>query len=536
MEQRNLGTETDGLSRRNFVRGAAALGLGAGLLGSSSGAGRVSAASGPSRTSYEIMSGTEHETTVHHYKSGVEGPTTMVVGGIHGDEKSGFLAADQIATWSVETGELVVLPRANVTAIAADERPYDDDLNRQFPPSGDGCESELAEAIWDAVADHDPDWVLDLHSSRGIYQSGDGGVGQALFPTMRYPARHFGESAVDHVNHDFDLSGDMRYQMGNTLDADRDMLMHRVSGILNQPGYICETTEKAPLEEQIQWHLYTVEFIMNANDQVRGTPETSDPVQSDVKFMAEKYVLEEYWQNVDFNDYYSHPVLVSSSLSYAGADPAHPRLANVGNQSVDGRVEEWKYLNDKHYEEEAGLLLFDAGVYQSDDGKDIEAGRTHADSDWKYVEFDADFDEAPVVLSGVQSDYNDVPLITRVRNVTSDGFELRLHREDGNSEWYSREMAGWTAFEPGQGTMNGRDYEVGTTTLDEDEQTIDFSDNYGGAVFLAAPMTYNGWNTVTVRYSDLTQSQVDAFLQEERSDDDEMGHVDETVGYFVMEG
>ncbi|MFC7045963.1 succinylglutamate desuccinylase/aspartoacylase family protein [Halobacteriaceae archaeon GCM10025711] len=86
-----------------------------------------------SRTSYTIMDGTEHETTVHVYDSGNRGLTTFVIGGMHGDETSGYLAADEIATWSVTTGKLVVIPRANVEAIQAGVRGVGYDLNRQFP-------------------------------------------------------------------------------------------------------------------------------------------------------------------------------------------------------------------------------------------------------------------------------------------------------------------------------------------------------------------------------------------------------------------
>ncbi|MCT9095656.1 succinylglutamate desuccinylase/aspartoacylase family protein [Haloarchaeobius sp. HME9146] len=523
------------LSRRNFLRGTAALGIGAALLGTS--AASASASAGPTRTSYEILEGTYYETTVYVYDSGVAGPTTMVVGGIHGDEKSGYLAADQIAEWSVTTGKLVVMPRANVDAIARDVRPYDPDLNRQFPPTGGTCLSSLARNIWNVVEAVDPDWVFDLHSSRGIYKSGDGGVGQALFPTWTDPARSYGEQTVAALNDRFGLSGDVAYRMGNTLDADRPMLMHRVAGMLDRPGFICETTEKMPLDEQTQWHLFTVEHVMAQYGHVRGTPETT--TRSTVDFHAGTHTFDDYWQSFEFDHSLSYPAIVAPSLSYAGPDPAHPRITDDDSNGATARVEEWAYLNDRHYQESAGVLAFPANtVTRSDDGKRIQASRQNVGTSWEYIEFEEPFEATPVVLAAPQSDWHDTPVIARVRNVTRYGFDVRLHTEEGGRDlsWSEQERVGWVALEEGRGTLNGRNYEVGTRRMDEEWRWIDFAGSYENPVFLAAPTTYAGWNPVTVRYEDLSGSRVKAFLQEETSADAETGHPAETVGYFVIDG
>jgi hypothetical protein len=253
--------------RRGFLRATAALGAGVAGLAS------TGTASAEQRVAYTVLDGTEHETTVHYYGSGVDGPTTMVFGGVHGDETAGYRAAADIAEWTVESGQLIVVPRANADAIERDVRPWANDLNRQFPPNGGACETELARTLWKLVEHYDPDWVFDLHSSRGIYGSGDGGVGQAMFPTWSSPARTTGENVVRDLNGHFGLSGDMRYRMGNTLNADEPMLVHRVAGMLDRPGFICETTEKADsVADQVAWHRYCVEHAMRQYGQRRATP------------------------------------------------------------------------------------------------------------------------------------------------------------------------------------------------------------------------------------------------------------------------
>ncbi len=60
------------------------------------------------------------------------GATGLIVGGIQGDEEGGYLAADQFIDMKVDTGTLIVIPRANAKAVAIAERATVVDMNRQF--------------------------------------------------------------------------------------------------------------------------------------------------------------------------------------------------------------------------------------------------------------------------------------------------------------------------------------------------------------------------------------------------------------------
>lgn len=125
-----------------------------------------------------IATGTEWETAYHVVDSGIEGPTVLLVGGIHGNEPAGYRAAEQIRYWPIVKGQLVVVPVANVLGLAANtraipERSNDEgDLNRNFPtaerePEGDSdmrsARGELATALWEFATEVKPDWVIDLH-------------------------------------------------------------------------------------------------------------------------------------------------------------------------------------------------------------------------------------------------------------------------------------------------------------------------------------------------------------------------------------
>lgn len=214
-------------------------------------------------TTRSILEGTDRETPIYELDSGTPGPTVVVLGGVHGNEVSGYRAAESIVEWTVDRGTLVVIPWANVLAIDAHERGGPDgDLNRQFPPDGEPT-TELARALWDAVSGYDPDAVFDLHRSRGILGTHAKWVGQAVYPT---PAGlGYAKAVVDAVNdevvpasmpsHEFLVSG--------PLTGTAPMLVHRVAAELERPGYIVETTGVlVGLQRQVRWTLAIVERLL----------------------------------------------------------------------------------------------------------------------------------------------------------------------------------------------------------------------------------------------------------------------------------
>lgn len=135
-----------------------------------------------------IAAGTPFETRWRAYDSEVEGPTVLVIGGVHGNEPAGHRAARQIATWPVDRGRLVVLPAANPPALAARTRriPGMDgdagDLNRHFTVIDDEVRPSgpAAPAIWTFVESIEPDVILDLHEGYGFRAAGSKSVGTSI--------------------------------------------------------------------------------------------------------------------------------------------------------------------------------------------------------------------------------------------------------------------------------------------------------------------------------------------------------------------
>lgn len=135
-----------------------------------------------------IAEGTPSATPWFVQDSGVAGPTVILTGGVHGDETAGAAAAEQIRHWPIIKGKLIVVPRANVTALAAHKRLIPglgtniSNLNRNFPLQGEpnAARGDLAIALWAFVQRQKPTWEVDLHEGFGVRGEGSKSVGSSV--------------------------------------------------------------------------------------------------------------------------------------------------------------------------------------------------------------------------------------------------------------------------------------------------------------------------------------------------------------------
>lgn len=221
-----------------------------------------------SRETIVIREGTEEETTAYVTTADTEGPTAVVVGGMHGNEVAGYTAAGRIAEWTIDAGTLVAIPEANAVAIERGTRndAEGNNLNRQFPES-ETPETELARAIWGVISEYDPDVIVDLHESTGIY-AGDpmDGVGQAIFHSAGEAATDAAADAADYVTRTAVDDPDLAFEIGPFSDPETDpagLLAHKTARDLNADGFLAETlSTDVALETRVQWHTAIVERLL----------------------------------------------------------------------------------------------------------------------------------------------------------------------------------------------------------------------------------------------------------------------------------
>ncbi|WP_338729363.1 succinylglutamate desuccinylase/aspartoacylase family protein [Haladaptatus sp. DJG-WS-42] len=220
---------------------------------------------------YTLLPGTANETDVYVIEATQPGPTAVVIGGMHGNEVAGFTAARNMTNWTVTSGTLVIIPESNKRAVQNRTRKaFGTDLNNQFPV-GQPSNSSLANAIWTAIEYHDPDIVIDLHSSRGIFKVDEGGVGQAIFPGVEGAARDDTAAAIAYLNdHEVpDSMAEHKFKRGNILMGTGHSLTRRAVGELGASAFLIETAKRdTTLDMRIRWTAVAVRVILSRHGMV----------------------------------------------------------------------------------------------------------------------------------------------------------------------------------------------------------------------------------------------------------------------------
>ena len=111
------------------------------------------------------------QTDFHIVDTGLDGPTVLITGGVHGNEPAGTRAAEQILHWPITRGKLITIPRANTLGVKERIRfvpnapDAEKDLNRNFPSpdAPSNPRGAIASTLWRFVTEQNPDWLFDLH-------------------------------------------------------------------------------------------------------------------------------------------------------------------------------------------------------------------------------------------------------------------------------------------------------------------------------------------------------------------------------------
>lgn len=214
-------------------------------------------------TTQTLAPGTKYATTLYIIDSGRPGPTVWISGGTHGSEVAGWKAADQIKNWSIARGKLLVVPRNNVPAVNNRTRsgPGDPDLNRQFPQSSTAAAKTVpARALWAALREHRPDWVIDLHEAMSARNINPSSVGQTLIAYPRTPIIDAGNAVFAQMNRSISNS-DYRFQV--IRYPVQGSLARAAGEFLGANAGIFETTRLVGESTRIQWQLQFVELLLD---------------------------------------------------------------------------------------------------------------------------------------------------------------------------------------------------------------------------------------------------------------------------------
>ncbi len=173
-------------------------------------------------------------------------------------------------------------------------------------------------------------------------------------------------------------------------------------------------------------------------------------------------------------------------------------------------------------------------VYTLANGKKLLAGESKRVTDnWKYISFPINFETTPLVFSQVASANDAEAVIVSHRNISKQGFEMRLQEQELNSDGHAIETVTWMAME--QDTSIGA-FEAGLISgIDDSWHTLNLSQTFDNTPhFIFSNQTYNEPDPVTVRFRNENSNQVEIELQEEKSLDNETVHANEDVAYLSI--
>ncbi len=236
---------------------------------------------GPDGKITHIAPGTEWETPVYFTDSGVEGPTVLITGGIHGNEPAGAGAADQIRHWPLKKGRLIVIPHVNRKALTENVRripkfgPEISDLNRNFPRTGepDEARTDLAKAVWAFTKSQKPDWVIDLHEGFAINRQNSKSVGSSILCHPDDTTKPIFEHALAAVNASIDDPQKLFLLKSDSMTANGSLVrasMERLGAV----GTILETTyADQPMAVRIRQHRLMVHRILRDLGMIPNGPD-----------------------------------------------------------------------------------------------------------------------------------------------------------------------------------------------------------------------------------------------------------------------
>ncbi|OQY53182.1 MAG: hypothetical protein B6230_01005 [Desulfobacteraceae bacterium 4572_89] len=247
------------------------------------------------RTHTVFFEGEENELNVYRIFGSKPGKTLLVIGGIQGDEPGGFLAADFYADFSLEKGNLIVVPRANFPSILKKERQINQDMNRKFMDDNTiNYETEVVNVLKKLICESD--CFLNLHEGSGIYS-----------PTWKTPDKNpdkFGQSIIaddsflepgddqervnleamakeiirkinlniKDPNHYFHFNNHRTKYKDTHHKEQRRSATYYAHNVCKIPAFGIESSKPLPLEQKVRQHIYAINGFMEILGIVPQTP------------------------------------------------------------------------------------------------------------------------------------------------------------------------------------------------------------------------------------------------------------------------
>ena len=246
------------------------------------------------------------------------------------------------------------------------------------------------------------------------------------------------------------------------------------------------------------------------------------------------------WKTINLPNNFVNPVVVAGGATRDGGHQGVVRVRSVTNNSFQIRFQEWDYRDGRHTTEDIGFLVIEAGVHRLTDGTNLVAGSVDLTNEsFRTTAFGTTFVTPPLIISQVMTNNDPAAVTERIRNVSTEDFQIQLNEEEAADRLHGTEQVGFVAIDTGIATSGNISLNALKTgnTVTHRNSTINFGSIDGAVnpVVLSDMQTRDGRDAATVRHRSQTSTSVTVFVEEEGSRDSELGHTTEVVGVLAME-
>ena len=335
---------------------------------------------------------------------------------------------------------------------------------------------------------------------------------------------HYGTGSSDYQTID-DVGNITRYVIDNLNEGETYFFAATAYDLYgNESGYSEEVS-------------YTIPAAPTPTPDPEPTP---DPIpQGDFRMETGEVNVDHNWTTVQLKQAFSDPIVIANIMGFEGDHPSVIRIRNAGPSGFEIRVQEWDYLDGTHKTEQIGYLVLERGTHILGDGTMILADsfRTNQTTSFATVHFATELSSIPVVATSIVTVEDSASVTGRMENVSTQGFEYLMQEQESADQVHQTETIMYVAWEESQGTCGDITFEV------KNSYNVfgnGFKTQYLDTLFNAPPVlvadmqTCIGDNPSVLRYTDKTAGSFELQVYEEQSQDTEMDHYNEYVGYMAF--
>ena len=226
--------------------------------------GLLSAAAMAAPATFVLQEGTRWETIGCIVDSGVPGPVALILGGVHGNEPAGAVAAEGVCAFRPVRGKLVVAPRVNAPGLQQSLRylPEAGDMNRAYPPAGNETPADRMGAEIIGLMNHYKiSMLIDLHEARTFHKIDRTSLGQTLLFADNSASTGLAMDTVEAVNRQIADDVVKFSLVGHPIRSSSAWYAGKFLGIA---AFTVETSSRQPLAERARQHFLVVTELLTA--------------------------------------------------------------------------------------------------------------------------------------------------------------------------------------------------------------------------------------------------------------------------------